>query len=224
MKKLKTLTALALTVTFAAAPLAGFAAEKKEEKGKAYPLDKCVVSDEKLGEMGKPYVFKPEGREVQLCCKSRRNRPNTPRRSKKRKRRPKNNLRMPKSGLDNAPSRINVCPVKMTRAILFSLLLVWVQMVSAVQPFSPRTLDDACNCCANCKTRCCVSESSLPTSAPAPVAPVRSAAQNQLLIVPTTAALWVLPEADASRISPSGSSPLIVAGTPLYERNCALLI
>jgi len=69
MKKLKTLTALALTVTFAAAPLAGFAAEKKDEKSKAYPLDKCVVSDEKLGEMGKPYVFKHEGREVQLCCK-----------------------------------------------------------------------------------------------------------------------------------------------------------
>ena len=66
MKKLKTLTALALTVTFAAAPLGGFAAEK----AKAYPLDKCVVSDEKLGEMGKPYVFKHEGREVQLCCKS----------------------------------------------------------------------------------------------------------------------------------------------------------
>jgi hypothetical protein len=70
MKKLKTLTALALTVTFATAPLAGFAAEKKDEKAKAYPLDKCVVSDEKLGEMGKPYVFKHEGREVQLCCKS----------------------------------------------------------------------------------------------------------------------------------------------------------
>ena len=70
MKKLKTLTALALTVTFAAAPLAGFAAEKKDEKAKAYPLDKCVVSDEKLGEMGKPYVFKHEDREVQLCCKS----------------------------------------------------------------------------------------------------------------------------------------------------------
>ena len=27
---------------------------------------------------------------------------------------------MPKSGLDNAPGRLTVCPVKMTRAILFS--------------------------------------------------------------------------------------------------------
>jgi YHS domain-containing protein len=70
MKKLKTITAIALSVTYLVAPLAGFAAEKKDEKSKAYPLDKCVVSDEKLGEMGKPYVFKHEGREVQLCCKS----------------------------------------------------------------------------------------------------------------------------------------------------------
>lgn len=55
------------------AALAGtaFAADKKEEKKKSdYPLTTCVVSDEKLGEMGKPYVTKIKGREVQLCCKS----------------------------------------------------------------------------------------------------------------------------------------------------------
>ncbi len=28
----------------------------------------CVVSGEKLGEMGPPYVFKHEGTEVRLCC------------------------------------------------------------------------------------------------------------------------------------------------------------
>jgi len=66
MKTLKTLTAIALSVSYLAAPLAGFAAEKT----KPYTLDKCVVSDEKLGEMGKPYVFTHEGREVKLCCKS----------------------------------------------------------------------------------------------------------------------------------------------------------
>jgi YHS domain-containing protein len=46
------------------------AADKKEEKKGEYPLKTCVVSDEKLGEMGKPYVLKHEGREVQLCCES----------------------------------------------------------------------------------------------------------------------------------------------------------
>jgi len=33
-------------------------------------LKTCVVSDEKLGEMGDAYVFTYEGREIKLCCKS----------------------------------------------------------------------------------------------------------------------------------------------------------
>lgn len=33
-----------------------------------YPLETCVVSGEKLGEMGKPYVFVHDGTEVHLCC------------------------------------------------------------------------------------------------------------------------------------------------------------
>jgi YHS domain-containing protein len=55
--------------------LAGFtslavAEDKKTEKPKPYPLEKCVVSNEKLGEMGKPFVFTYEGQEIKLCCKS----------------------------------------------------------------------------------------------------------------------------------------------------------
>lgn len=39
-------------------------------KPRPYPLDTCVVSGEKLGgEMGKPYVFTYEGREIKFCCK-----------------------------------------------------------------------------------------------------------------------------------------------------------
>lgn len=45
-------------------------AEDKKEAAKPYPLEKCIVSDEKLGEMGKPYVFTHEGQEIKLCCKS----------------------------------------------------------------------------------------------------------------------------------------------------------
>ena len=44
--------------------------KKKNEKAKPYPLKTCVVSEEKLGEMGDPYVFTYEGREIKLCCKS----------------------------------------------------------------------------------------------------------------------------------------------------------
>lgn len=66
---LKTLTALALTATYLAAPLVATADEKKD-KPKPYPLDKCIVSDEKLDSMGKPYVFTHEGQEIKMCCKS----------------------------------------------------------------------------------------------------------------------------------------------------------
>jgi len=57
------------------APLVGLSADSKSdsksEKAKPYPLKTCVVSDEKLGgDMGDPYVFTHEGREIKLCCKS----------------------------------------------------------------------------------------------------------------------------------------------------------
>jgi len=70
MKIIKHITAAALVATFLATPFAGLAAESKsDDKAKDYPLTTCVVSGEKLGEMGKPYVFTHEGREIQLCCK-----------------------------------------------------------------------------------------------------------------------------------------------------------
>jgi YHS domain-containing protein len=33
-----------------------------------YPLKTCPVSDEKLGEMGKPDVFVYQGQEIKFCC------------------------------------------------------------------------------------------------------------------------------------------------------------
>jgi YHS domain-containing protein len=35
-----------------------------------YPLDTCVVSGEKLGSMGEPFVITHEGTEVRFCCDS----------------------------------------------------------------------------------------------------------------------------------------------------------
>jgi hypothetical protein len=65
---MRTLIAV-FTAAVVALPLV--AAETKDKKpAKPYPLDKCIVSDEKLGDMGKPYVFTHEGREIKLCCKS----------------------------------------------------------------------------------------------------------------------------------------------------------
>jgi hypothetical protein len=70
MKSLKHLITAVLAISVCAAPLAGFAADKKTEKPKPYPLKTCVVTDEKLGEMGDAYVFVQDGREIKLCCKS----------------------------------------------------------------------------------------------------------------------------------------------------------
>jgi len=69
MKMLSKFIAITVAIPFLAAPLSGVAAEKKAEKAKPYPLDTCVVSGEKLGEMGKPYEFTYEGQEIKMCCK-----------------------------------------------------------------------------------------------------------------------------------------------------------
>lgn len=70
MKMLKTIVAGALLAGTLVAPLTGQADDAKKEK-KTYPLTTCVVSGEKLGgDMGDPYVFTHNGREVRLCCKS----------------------------------------------------------------------------------------------------------------------------------------------------------
>ena len=37
---------------------------------KPYPLTTCIVSGEKLGGMGKPYVFEKNGQEIKFCCKN----------------------------------------------------------------------------------------------------------------------------------------------------------
>jgi YHS domain-containing protein len=68
-----------LVASLLLAPLAAFAEDAAASKDKAavkkptkskYLLTTCVVTDEKLGEMGDPYVFTYQGKEVQLCCKS----------------------------------------------------------------------------------------------------------------------------------------------------------
>ena len=75
MKLLSKLTATVLLSGLLATPFVGLSADSKSdtknEKAKPYPLKTCVVSDEKLGgDMGDPYVFTHEGREIKLCCKS----------------------------------------------------------------------------------------------------------------------------------------------------------
>jgi hypothetical protein len=43
--------------------------DEAAKKVKPYKLETCLVSDEKLGSMGEPYVLIRKGQEVKLCCK-----------------------------------------------------------------------------------------------------------------------------------------------------------
>lgn len=71
MKHLLRLTLGSLLAATLVVP-AAFAEKKDKDakKDKAYPLEVCLVSDEKLGEMGDPFVFSHKGQEIKLCCKS----------------------------------------------------------------------------------------------------------------------------------------------------------
>ena len=77
MKIIKILTVGILSAAFLASPFAGsvLADDKKADpkapaKLKPYTLKTCIVTDEELGGMGKPFVLEHEGREIKLCCKS----------------------------------------------------------------------------------------------------------------------------------------------------------
>ena len=50
--------------------LTAFAGSSPSNDVKPYPLDRCIVSDEKLGSMGVPVVFVYQDQEIKLCCKA----------------------------------------------------------------------------------------------------------------------------------------------------------
>lgn len=69
MKLLPSLAATIMALGLVTTALVTVAADKKP---KPYPLNTCIVSDEKLGADAsmKPHTFVHEGREVKLCCKA----------------------------------------------------------------------------------------------------------------------------------------------------------
>lgn len=72
MKNLLRLTAAAVLAGSVFAPVAFAESKEKKKDAKPYPLETCLVSDEKLGadpDM-KPFAFVHEGQEIKLCCKS----------------------------------------------------------------------------------------------------------------------------------------------------------
>jgi hypothetical protein len=113
--------------------------------------------------------------------------------------------------------------VKRLSAILFSVLLVWMQTVVSTQPTVLSTESTECMC-SNCgKTCCCVTPFS-PDSAPAPATPVRAGVQTELTMLAATLVAWTLPATEPQVPSLSASPPLTAMGVPLFTRHCALLI
>jgi hypothetical protein len=117
--------------------------------------------------------------------------------------------------------------VKQLTAILFSVLLVWTQV--APTPVCASTSSDCTKaatvaCAAACgQMDCCVTHSNSEPQ-PTPSVPTQSSIQNQVsLLVPAIVA-WTLPENPANAISSVTALPLMAMGTPLYARNCTLLL
>jgi len=70
MKNSKLIAGIILATAFVIVPLSGRADSTSSADAKPKPdmLKTCPVSDDKLGEMGDPYVFVYKGQEVKLCC------------------------------------------------------------------------------------------------------------------------------------------------------------
>jgi len=113
--------------------------------------------------------------------------------------------------------------VKRLFAILFSLLLVWVQAVAAAPVPATGAERASCACCKCDKVCCCVTPTS-PDTAPATATPVRAGVQNELSILASPSVAWTLPATEPQILSPPASSPLTATGVPLFTRHCALLI
>jgi YHS domain-containing protein len=70
MKSLKRLQKLAMAgVALLALATLTASADDKKDAPKPDKMDTCPVSGDKLGEMGKPFIFEYKGHEVKLCCK-----------------------------------------------------------------------------------------------------------------------------------------------------------
>jgi YHS domain-containing protein len=61
---------LITAVVLSVAGMTVHADDTKAAKAKPYPLKKCVVSDEAIGDGDmKPYVWVYKGQEIKMCCK-----------------------------------------------------------------------------------------------------------------------------------------------------------
>lgn len=70
MKTIILISTLVLALTSCSKEKAASEEAADTNVAKAYPLEVCIVSGEKLGSMGEPVVIEHEGQEVKFCCDS----------------------------------------------------------------------------------------------------------------------------------------------------------
>jgi hypothetical protein len=116
--------------------------------------------------------------------------------------------------------------LKQFTVILFSALLMWAQIVplpaaSPVRPCcNPAAISECAGCCGN--AGCC--EQSPSDSRPAPAVPAQSRTQNPLPTLALAVVTLALPENETISSPPVSISLLKAADSPLYAKNCALLL
>ncbi|MGA2180340.1 MAG: hypothetical protein ABSH15_12260 [Verrucomicrobiota bacterium] len=106
-------------------------------------------------------------------------------------------------------------------AILFSLLLVWTQLLAAPMPLASTQPAHACCHCGG-KMSCCSAPSS--GSQPMSAVPSNTGAQKQFSISTPAIVAGALPENRAGLICSASRLCSMPNGAPLYARDCARLI
>ncbi|MFZ2277061.1 MAG: hypothetical protein WAW39_04640 [Prosthecobacter sp.] len=70
MKQTYNIIFAAFAAAFTLTVASSLRADDGHDHDKPYKPGTCVVSGDKLGEMGKPVVFTYQGQEIKLCCKA----------------------------------------------------------------------------------------------------------------------------------------------------------
>jgi len=226
MRTLRHLIAAILLASFLV-PLSGLAADKKADKLKPYTLKTCIISGDKLGEMGDPFVYKYKDREIKFCCKGcLKDFNKEPDKYIKKIRRGRGQGQEGQELGAAQPGKGFRTGVKSLLAILFSAALIWAQTSPVVCAQGAPASAGRSGCCGcHCgKGTCCMNRTS-PRPQPTPTAPAPRASQpGQLLLLAPAALAFVLPQLPSSASSPPAASPVRAAALPLYQQNCTFLI
>jgi hypothetical protein len=134
--------------------------------------------------------------------------------------------RVEKFGIENVIVTKSQCQLKAVKnliAILSAVLLVWMPLPSA-SALTP-CATPAKVCIGDCSHMACCAGKNQCGSQNLPAVPVQKIGnQNQVSLLFSTVIAWTLPAYPAGSISSSSALPSILTASPIYARNCSLLL